>query len=177
MDYEVRDARASDFAAVADLMVRVYVGEGFSPPESSASLRRVPEHAATADLIVAADSRSLFGAAFLVLDGPLRQIANADEAEVRTLCVEPGLRRNGVAEKLMRACLHRTAAAGRAGVVLSTQPTMVAAHRLYEKLGFSRAPARDWRRRSGREMLAYTLRLDQRPASCNQQGPPATRGA
>ncbi|MER6536894.1 hypothetical protein ABT215_24450, partial [Streptomyces sp900105755] len=33
---------------------------------------------------------------------------------------------------------------GCTAVVLSTQPTMHTAHRLYERLGFVRTPDRDW---------------------------------
>jgi ribosomal protein S18 acetylase RimI-like enzyme len=39
--------------------------------------------------------------------------------------------------------LDRARAAGTATVVLSTDPRMAAAHRLYERLGFSRLPERD----------------------------------
>lgn len=45
-------------------------------------------------------------------------------------------------------------------MVLSTQPTMRDAHRLYERLGFSRQPHRDWQSStSRRSMLVYSLAL------------------
>jgi ribosomal protein S18 acetylase RimI-like enzyme len=45
----------------------------------------------------------------------------------------------------VRACADRARAlGGRDRLVLSTQPAMRAAHRLYERLGFVRAPHRDW---------------------------------
>ena len=42
---------------------------------------------------------------------------------------------------------------------LSTLPTMVAAHRLYERLGFRRAPALDHDPVAGVHLLAYALDL------------------
>jgi hypothetical protein len=46
--------------------------------------------------------------------------------------------------------------------VLSTQRTMRTAHRLYERLGFVRAPGRDWNPLAGQDdimLLAYELTL------------------
>lgn len=59
----------------------------------------------------------------------------------------------------MRDCLERARAAGVSSVVLSTQPQMRAAHRLYERLGFSRDPDLDWTPERGVELLGYRLVL------------------
>jgi ribosomal protein S18 acetylase RimI-like enzyme len=48
---------------------------------------------------------------------------------------------------------------GLTGVALSTQPSMGPAHRVYERLGFTRAPERDWQPVPGIRLLAYRLRL------------------
>jgi ribosomal protein S18 acetylase RimI-like enzyme len=162
MKYEIRPAGESDWPALLDLTVRVFVGEGFSTPALEASLRALGPRPAVAELIVAVDSARLLGSVFLVFDGPLRQVANSDEVEIRMLCVEPALRGRGIAEALMQECIKRTAASGRQGIALSTQTTMVAAQRLYQRLGFVRAPARDWKRQNGQPMLAYTLTADPR---------------
>src|SRR6266516_4444189 len=45
---------------------------------------------------------------------------------------------------LVRTCIDAIRGAGRARVVISSARDMFAAHRLYERLGFTRAPARDW---------------------------------
>ncbi|MCZ9344350.1 GNAT family N-acetyltransferase, partial [Streptomyces sp. TRM76130] len=51
----------------------------------------------------------------------------------------------GVGEALVRACVDRARGVdGCARLILSTQETMHAAHRLYERLGFVRTPERDW---------------------------------
>lgn len=45
-------------------------------------------------------------------------------------------------------------------LVLSTRPTMTSAQRLYERLGFARAPERDWSKASSAQIV-YTLELAQ----------------
>lgn len=103
----------------------------------------------------------LAGTVTLVLDGPYAELADptAQEAEFRMLAVVPQLRRRGVAEALVRACLERARAAGRTRMVLCTQPSMLAAQRLYDRLGFRRAPERDLRPVPDVQLWAYTLPL------------------
>lgn len=45
------------------------------------------------------------------------------------------------------------------GGVISTDPRMQAAHRLYGRMGFVRAPERDWSPNDGVELLAYVREL------------------
>jgi ribosomal protein S18 acetylase RimI-like enzyme len=64
-----------------------------------------------------------------------------------------------VGELLVRECLDRARAAGKRRMVLSTDPRMAAAHRLYTRLGFTRLPERDWAPRPGIDLLVYALEL------------------
>jgi ribosomal protein S18 acetylase RimI-like enzyme len=75
------------------------------------------------------------------------------------LAVDPAVRDRGVGEALVRTCLDRARAAGKARMVLSTDPRMTAAHRLYGRLGFSRLPERDWTPVPGVELRVYALDL------------------
>ena len=59
------------------------------------------------------------------------------------LAVAPEARGKRIGEALVRACIERAMNDGARAVVLWSQPTMPAAHRLYERLGFVRAPERD----------------------------------
>jgi ribosomal protein S18 acetylase RimI-like enzyme len=72
------------------------------------------------------------------------QVAEPGEVEIRMLAVAPEVRRQGVAEALVRACLRESVTQGARTVVLSTLDVMAVAHRLYARLGFRRAPERDW---------------------------------
>jgi ribosomal protein S18 acetylase RimI-like enzyme len=152
----VREATAVDFAAVAELTARVYVGEGFTPPEAEGRLRDVAARAEAGRLLVAVDedgvvigAGSVFGAGTVY-----SQIAEPGEEEIRLVAVAPGARGRGTGEALVRALI---AEVGDRPVVLSTQPTMEAAQRLYARLGFVRCEERDWKRSNGRPMLAYWL--------------------
>jgi ribosomal protein S18 acetylase RimI-like enzyme len=60
-----------------------------------------------------------------------------------------------VGELLVRECLARARAAGKRRMVLSTDPSMRAAHRLYERLGFTRLPERDWSPLPGIHLRVY----------------------
>jgi len=46
---------------------------------------------------------------------------------------------------------------GKEGVVCSSQRQMLAAHRIYERLGFGRAPERDWSPMPGVDLLAFAI--------------------
>jgi len=88
---------------------------------------------------------------------PERQVAQADEVESHLLAVDPGARGQGVGDALIESLEQHALAAGYHHIVLSTQPMMLAAHRLYRRHGFVRCPARDW---SGgaRRFLVYEKR-------------------
>lgn len=62
---------------------------------------------------------------------------------VRTLAVLTDARGQGVGEALTRECLRRAHERGAAAIGLHTNPFMAAANRLYERLGFRRAPEFD----------------------------------
>lgn len=63
----------------------------------------------------------------------------------------------------MRACIERALAVGAHRLVLCTQPSMSAAHRLYGRLGFARDAARDWSPHPCIDLLGYTLDLSGPP--------------
>jgi predicted N-acetyltransferase YhbS len=64
-----------------------------------------------------------------------------------------------VGTALVQACLDRAKALDKSGIVISTEPDMRAAHRIYERFGFVRDPERDWRPLPDVPLLAYQLRF------------------
>ena len=64
-----------------------------------------------------------------------------------------------VGTALMRWVVDASTARGLAGIVCSSLPEMTSAHRIYERLGFRRAPARDWSPVPGVDLIAFALRL------------------
>jgi ribosomal protein S18 acetylase RimI-like enzyme len=143
------------------LLIEVFVGEGFSSSDDGRAALEgdVLAERGTAWIATSVDAARPIGTVFLVEpDNPFRQIAVAAELELHLLAVAPSHRRSGVADALVRVCVSAARERGAARLVLSTQPTMGAAHRLYEKHGFIRNPARDWAR-PGRSYWAYLLEL------------------
>lgn len=114
-----------------------------------AQLRDAPARARDAVLLMAVDGDSGEGAAVGTLTvvppaTPFSEIARDEEWELRMLAVSPLARGRGLGEQLTLAGLEYAIEHGAQRVVLSTMETMLAAHRLYERLGFSRLPDRDW---------------------------------
>ncbi|WP_330337874.1 GNAT family N-acetyltransferase [Streptomyces sp. NBC_00557] len=151
MDIVIRRAVPDEYAALGEITARAYLQDGLLDfGESDAylgELRDVARRAAAAEVLVAVrDGALLGGVTFVPSPGPMADIARPGEAEIRMLAVAAAARGQGAGEALVRACVDRARAAeGCRAVVLSTQRTMRAAHRIYERLGFVRTPERDWK--------------------------------
>ena len=161
MAIEIRPAAATEFAAIADLCVAAYA-PFLAADHYVGVLRDVARRAAEAELLVAVDDedQAVVGTVTFVADGgPLGEIAGPDEAEFRMLAVDPALQGRGVGTALLRRVLDESRRRGKAGVVCSSQPEMRAAHRVYERLGFRRVPARDWSPVPGVDLLAFAISL------------------
>ncbi|MDT0277688.1 GNAT family N-acetyltransferase [Blastococcus goldschmidtiae] len=157
----IERATAADHAAIAELTVSIYVGGGLAGPDYGVELADVARRAGLAELLVVRDAADrLVGSVALVLDGDFGEVAQSDdEAAVRMLVVDPAAQGQGIGALLMTECLRRARAAGKRRMVLSTSTAMTAAHRLYERLGFTRLPERDWSPVPGIDLLVYTLDL------------------
>jgi GNAT superfamily N-acetyltransferase len=106
--------------------------------------------------LVAVDRDTVVGAARLYLPGHPTVRLPPDWAWVRAVGVLPSARGTGVGQAIMRHC---AANAGEAtALVLHTLDFMRAAIRLYERLGYERAPEYDFAARSG-GWTAITYRL------------------
>ena len=154
-------ASPADFPRIAELTVGVYTGEGLASPAYVPQLADVAGRADRADLLVArTDDGTVVGSVALVLTGDFGEVTESDdEAAFRMLAVDPAARGRGVGEALVRTCLDRARAAGKARMVLSTDERMTTAHRLYERLGFTRLPERDWSPVPGVDLRVYALEL------------------
>jgi ribosomal protein S18 acetylase RimI-like enzyme len=157
----VEPARPADFPRIAELTVGVYVDGGLASPGYAPELADVAGRADRADLLVVRDrAGAVVGSVALVLTGDFGNItASEDESAFRMLVVDPAVQGQGVGELLVTTCLDRARAAGKRRMVISTDPLMTAAHRLYERLGFTRLPERDWSPEPGIELLVYAREL------------------
>ncbi|MFE2533223.1 GNAT family N-acetyltransferase [Streptomyces sp. NPDC059371] len=150
MDIVIRPARPEEYPVIGEIAARAYLGDGLLDfGESDAylgTLRDVAGRAAVAEVLVAAEGDRVLGSVTFATDGsPMADSARDGEAEIRMLAVAREARGRGAGEALVRACVARARALEGCGrLVLSTQRTMRSAHRLYERIGFTRTPDRDW---------------------------------
>ena len=142
----VRPVRPEEHAAVGDLTVRAYEAlPGAVLGEYADELRDVASRAAVVDVLVAVDDDGALvgGVTYVPGLGPYAEFGDEDAAGIRMLAVDPEHQRRGVGRILTEVCMQRARESGRARIVLHSTPWMPAAHRLYESLGFVRAPERD----------------------------------
>ncbi|MFF0436237.1 GNAT family N-acetyltransferase [Streptomyces sp. NPDC004327] len=151
MDFMIRDVRPEEYEALGELTARVYLDDGHLLQGEDdwyfGHLKNVAGRAELAEVLVAVaeDGTVLGGVTFVPAPGVMGDRATEGETEIRMLAVGRAARGRGVGEALVRACIERARAVpGCLRIVLSTQPDMTTAHRIYERLGFHRAPERDW---------------------------------
>lgn len=158
MDFDIRPITEPEYDTLGELTAQAYLQGGLldfgEQDPYLVQLRDVAHRATTAQVLVAVASPGLDGdpsgehllggVTYVPGPGPMANLATEGEAEIRTLAVAPEARGRGVGEALTRACLDRARAAGFRRVVLCSQTRMLAAHRVYERLGFARAPELDW---------------------------------
>lgn len=146
---------------MGEILTAAYAPSGLTRSDPYwTALRDVAGRARAAEVWVAADPAGIAGTVTWAPPGsPEREIAVSDEAEFRMLAVDPEGQHRGTGRALVQAVIDRAAADGFGSVVLSSAPWMTAAHQLYERLGFVRTPARDWRPRPDLTLRTYRLAL------------------
>jgi GNAT superfamily N-acetyltransferase len=160
----VREARPEEYDAIGELTVAAYsIFPEVADQGYLAELRDVAGRAAFCPVYVALDDDGhVVGGATYVPgpDNPLAESERPGEAGIRMLAVAPSAQGQGLGTALASALLERARADGRRGIALLSLPAMTGAHRLYERLGFHRAPDRDWEPAPGLLLLGYALDLE-----------------
>ncbi|MEI5674775.1 MULTISPECIES: GNAT family N-acetyltransferase [unclassified Nocardioides] len=157
----VRRARAADHAAAGAVTLAAYEPFLSGPDDDyAARLADAASRDAEAELWVAVAGEELLGCVTLCPPGsPWREIARDDEGEFRMLAVSPAAQGRGVGRALVEQVLDRFRADGAAAVAMSSLREMTTAHRLYERLGFSRLPERDWHPLPEIDLIAFRREL------------------
>jgi ribosomal protein S18 acetylase RimI-like enzyme len=138
--------RVDEIDATGELMRAAYGGDYRLDPAYLDEIADVRGRAETAQLWVAADQGS--GAVLGSVTTPhpgrrLQRDSEADEMDLRLLGVAREARGRGIGELLVRHCAGLARARGVSRLVLHTASQMVAAQRLYERLGFERVRERE----------------------------------
>jgi GNAT superfamily N-acetyltransferase len=162
MTIRVRPAHTDELVEIGELTVRAYAADAFVDPaeDYAHQLRDAVSRAREAEVYVAVVGDRLAGTVtFCPQESPWCEVALGDEGEFRMLAVSPDVRRQGVAGALVGVCMERARELGYDALVLSSLPQQQPAHRLYERLGFRRAPDRDWSPAEGVDLWVFRLIL------------------
>ncbi|AWB94840.1 hypothetical protein DCE93_03510 [Agromyces badenianii] len=146
-DVRVRLIRPEEADAVAELVVGAYASDFELNAAYRADIVAVAERAREHQVWVAADASTgeLLGTASTPVAGAaISPLARDGELDFRFLGVAAEARRRGVGELLVEHVLRLARIRGLDRVVLNTGPDMVAAQRLYERLGFERLHEREF---------------------------------
>ena len=149
----IRDARPDDRAAILAVTLAAYeqYAAALTPPLWAVYRQNI--QATLADVgpaaqLVAEDGGALVGTVLLYPGGAVMakrsgKPVTLEWPEVRLLAVAPAARGKRVARRLMDECIQRAHSTGAPALTLHTADIMAAAMRLYESMGFARAPELD----------------------------------
>jgi len=162
---QIRAVRPDEYEAAGRVVLAAY--QALPGDHMSGGYARelvdVARRAVEAEVLVAVDEAVLGCVTFVADDrSPWAEQLVAHESAIRMLAVDPAAQRRGVGQALLDACLQRAAQLGRSAVFLHSTPSMVAAHSLYLRTGFTRVPERDWFPLPEVPLWAFRLDLAQR---------------
>ena len=149
----LRDARPEDGAAIEDVTLSAY--QEYAPVMQAGweiyrqNILRTLADVHPAEQIVAERDGRLVGTVLLFpakrkVDLPDGSQFVFESPEIRLLAVAPAARGQGVGVALMNECMRRAQQAGNAAITLHTTEMMQVAKRMYESMGFVRAPELDF---------------------------------
>ena len=158
---ELRLARPEELDALGELTVAAYEEFLLGAEDGyRVHVRDAARRAREAELWVAAEGEDLLGCVTYCPPGsPWREISRDDEGEFRMLAVHPRARGRGAGLALAELCEQRAREHGATGMVLSSLADMAAAHRIYGRLGYTRATDRDWDPVPGVHLIAFSKEL------------------
>lgn len=159
---ELRLARPEELDAIGALTLAAYEQFMLGPQDPyRARVRDAATRAREAELWVAAEGDGLLGCVTSCPPGsPWRELSTTDEeGEFRMLAVHPDARGRGAGQALAAKCEERARSHGATRMVLSSLAQMTAAHRVYGRLGYRRAPDRDWSPMPDVHLIAFAKEL------------------
>jgi ribosomal protein S18 acetylase RimI-like enzyme len=160
MELVIREAVPADFEAAGDVAVAAYRSINPDLGGYEARLRDVAGRTRHATVLVASADGQVIGTATYVGDpsSPLAESDDPGDAGLRMLAVSPDAMGRGAGTALVVEAIERARRDGRRRLVLLSRPTMKAAHAIYDRLGFERAPQLDetW---DDVTLLGFALRL------------------
>jgi len=163
----IREARQNELQAIYELTRRAYAEYATTMDSTSwEGLSGAIDAGLSSDQemqrIVALEGDTIVGSALLLApteDAYKGFGVRITAPEVRLVAVEPSARGRGIARALMNECLRRARASGATEIGLHTSRSMKAAIRMYEAMGFQRAPENDFQPPGTELVVGYRLVL------------------
>jgi GNAT superfamily N-acetyltransferase len=176
-DFSLRDARESDreairtvtLAAFQEYAARMHAHwEGYRQ-----GILNALADPTSAERIVAEQDGAVVGAVMLYPPGtvfprPDGSRVTIEHPEARLRAVARAARGRGIGKALLRECIRRARRSGAAALTLHTSDFMEVGRRMYEGMGFVRAPGLDFHPSKDLTVMGYRLPLDETSPS----GPP-----
>jgi ribosomal protein S18 acetylase RimI-like enzyme len=162
----IRDARPEERERVKTLTRLAYAefADVMTPSAwqaLEAAVEGVLKNPGPAECIVAEDAERLVGSVFLYPAGAALYARAEQQAypELRLLAIAPNARRRGVGRALVDECIRRAHASGASELGLHTSKSLAAAIAMYESMGFTRVPERDFQPDGAELVQGYRLML------------------
>ena len=145
MEIIVREADPAEFDVIGEIAVAAYRTIDADLGGYEMRLRDVEGRSRHATVLVAVADGSVIGTATYVGDptSPMAESEDPGDAGLRMLAVSPEAMGRGAGTSLVRETIARARRDGRHRLVLLSRSTMLAAHAIYDRLGFERAPELD----------------------------------
>ena len=163
----IRDARPDDRDAIRDVTLAAY-GEYAARMQAfwegyRRNIVASLEDVGSAAQLVAEQDGAIVGTVLLYpprrMELPQGRRLEMPWPEVRLLAVAPAARGRGVGAALMQECVRRVRRAGGRVLSLHTTDLMKTALRMYERMGFVRAPEIDFQLMPGTTVMGFRLDL------------------
>lgn len=163
----VRDARPEERGAVRELTLRAYAEHAAVMAPAAwagldAAVRAALDGRGGESRIVAERDGALLGS--VMLFPPAADAYGGAAGEVgwpvlRLLAVDPEARGEGIGQALVEECVRRARRMGAAELGLHSSASLRAAIRMYERMGFARAPEHDFRPEGAELVMGFRLAL------------------
>lgn len=167
----IRDARADELEAVADLLSAAYAQYGPGPDASDVLVKAFDEYRREirdvrgrlphSQLIVAELDGAIAGSVTFYPPGSDKSGEGwpVEYAAIRLLGVDPAARGKGIGRALTEECFRRARALGAKTMGLHTTTLMDVARGMYERMGFARYPENDLPISDDFTVMAYRMPL------------------
>jgi len=158
----VRLALPGELDAAGEVVRAAYAADGVGHESYHRVLADARDRSQDADLAVAVDpAGTVLGCVTFALPGSRwAELSGPDEAEFRMLGVAPAGRGRGIGTALVTWCIDRARADGAHRLVICSESSMLTAHRIYTRIGFTRRPDLDWSPVQDVRLIGFALDLE-----------------